>query len=59
MDRISSCSQVKEGFRLGGLRVSSLLFLDDVVLLVLAGGGLHLALQHLTAECEAAAPHSA
>lgn len=50
---------MKEGFCLGGLRISSLLFLDDVVLLALAGGGLHLTLQQFTAKCEAAAPHSA
>lgn len=59
MDRSSRCSQVKEGFCLCGLRISSLLFLDDVVLLALAGGGLHLTPQQFTAKCEAAAPHSA
>ena len=33
MDRISRCSQRVEMFQFGGLRISSLLFADDVVLL--------------------------
>uniref|UniRef100_A0A669BJZ3 Reverse transcriptase domain-containing protein n=1 Tax=Oreochromis niloticus TaxID=8128 RepID=A0A669BJZ3_ORENI len=45
MDRISRRSQVAEGFRFGGLRISSLLFADDVVLLASSGEGLQLALE--------------
>ena len=33
MDRISRCSQGIEGVRFGDLRIESLLFADDVVLL--------------------------
>lgn len=40
---------------MGGLRISSLLFVNDVILLALSfiGGGLQLALEQFTAECEA------
>ncbi|KAL4005315.1 hypothetical protein ACER0C_005028 [Sarotherodon galilaeus] len=54
MDRISRRSQVAEGFHFGGLRISSLLFTDDVVLLASSGEGLQLALERFAAECEAA-----
>uniref|UniRef100_A0A669C5T3 Reverse transcriptase domain-containing protein n=1 Tax=Oreochromis niloticus TaxID=8128 RepID=A0A669C5T3_ORENI len=45
MDRISRHSQVVEGLHFGGLRISSLLFTDDVVLLASSGDGLLLALE--------------
>uniref|UniRef100_A0A669EXX2 Reverse transcriptase domain-containing protein n=1 Tax=Oreochromis niloticus TaxID=8128 RepID=A0A669EXX2_ORENI len=54
MDRISRRSQVAEGLHFGGLRISSLLFADDVVLLASSGEGLQLALERFAAECEAA-----
>uniref|UniRef100_A0A3B4FLA9 Reverse transcriptase domain-containing protein n=1 Tax=Pundamilia nyererei TaxID=303518 RepID=A0A3B4FLA9_9CICH len=54
MDRISRRSQVAEGFHFGGLRISSLIFADDVVLLASLGEGLQLALERFAAECEAA-----
>uniref|UniRef100_A0A3P8RJK0 Reverse transcriptase domain-containing protein n=1 Tax=Astatotilapia calliptera TaxID=8154 RepID=A0A3P8RJK0_ASTCA len=54
MDRISRCSQVAEGFHFVGLRISSLLFADDVVLLASLSEGLQLALEQFTAQCEAA-----
>lgn len=41
---ISGCSQVVEGFHLGGLRISSLLIVDD------GGGGVQLTLELLAAE---------
>ncbi|KAL4006357.1 guanylate cyclase activator 1 [Sarotherodon galilaeus] len=53
MDRISRRSQVAEGFHLGGLRISSLLFTDDVVLLASLDDGLQLAVEPFTAKCEA------
>uniref|UniRef100_A0A3Q3CXU9 Reverse transcriptase domain-containing protein n=1 Tax=Haplochromis burtoni TaxID=8153 RepID=A0A3Q3CXU9_HAPBU len=53
MDRISRRSQVAEGFHFGGLRISSLLFTDDVVLLASSGDGLQFALERFAAECEA------
>ena len=37
MDRFSRCSQGKEGFQFDGVRISSLLFVDDVVLLAPSG----------------------
>ena len=52
MDRISS-SRGGEGLQFGGLRSSSLLFADDVVLMAsLARDHLH-SLDRLAAECEA------
>uniref|UniRef100_A0A669EEJ8 Reverse transcriptase domain-containing protein n=1 Tax=Oreochromis niloticus TaxID=8128 RepID=A0A669EEJ8_ORENI len=54
MDRISRHSQVAEGFHFGGLRISSLLFADDAVLLASSGDGLQLALERFACECEAA-----
>uniref|UniRef100_A0A669BS49 Reverse transcriptase domain-containing protein n=1 Tax=Oreochromis niloticus TaxID=8128 RepID=A0A669BS49_ORENI len=53
IDRISRRSLVAEGFHLGGLRISSLLFSEDVVLLASSGDGLQLALEQFAAECEA------
>lgn len=49
MDRISRSSQVAIGFHLGGLRISSLLFADDVVLLASSSDGLQLALERFAA----------
>lgn len=53
IDKISRRSEVVKGFHLRGLRVSSLLFTDEVVLLALAGDGLQLTLEWFTARCEA------
>ncbi|CAI5677887.1 unnamed protein product [Oreochromis niloticus] len=52
--RISRRSQVAGGFHFSGLRISSLLFAYDVVLLASSGDGLRLALERFAAECEAA-----
>lgn len=41
------------GFCFGGLKISSLVFADDVVLLPSSGGDLQLALGQFAAECEA------
>jgi exonuclease III len=54
MDRISRRSQGVEGIRFGGLRIASLLFADDVVLLASSGRDLQLSLERFAAECEAA-----
>ena len=54
MDRISRCSQGVEGFRFGNFRIGSLLFADDVVLLVSSGRDLQLSLMRFAAECEVA-----
>ena len=54
MDRISRRSQGAEGFRFGGVGISSLLFADDVVLLAPSSGDLQLSLERFAAECEAA-----
>ena len=54
MDRISRRSQGVEGIRFGGLRIASLLFADDVVLLASSGRDLQLSLDRFAAECEAA-----
>ena len=53
MDRISRRSRGVEGVRFGGLRVASLLFADDVVLLASSGQDLQLSLGRFAAECEA------
>uniref|UniRef100_A0A8C6P3P0 Reverse transcriptase domain-containing protein n=1 Tax=Nothobranchius furzeri TaxID=105023 RepID=A0A8C6P3P0_NOTFU len=53
MDRISRRSQGVEGIRFGGLRIRSLLFADDVVLLASSECDLQLSLERFTAECEA------
>ncbi|PWA21171.1 hypothetical protein CCH79_00009483 [Gambusia affinis] len=47
-------SQGVEGIRFGGLRIASLLFADDVVLLASSGRDLQLSLERFAAECEAA-----
>ena len=54
MNIISRCSQGVEGFRFGNLRIMSLLFADDVVLLVSLFCDLQLSLERFEAECEAA-----
>ncbi|KAL1274593.1 hypothetical protein QQF64_027407 [Cirrhinus molitorella] len=54
MDRISRCSQGPEGVWLGDHRISSLLFVDDVVLLASSGLDLRHALGRFAAECETA-----
>ena len=54
MDRIFRCSQGVEGVRFGDLRIGSLLFADDVVLLASSGRDLQLSLERFAAECEAA-----
>ena len=41
-------------FQFGGVRISSLLFADDVVLLAPSGGDLQLSVEWFAAECEAA-----
>ena len=47
-------SQGVEGVRFGDLRIGSLLFADDVVLLASSGRDLQLSLEQFAAECEAA-----
>ncbi|KAL7836057.1 hypothetical protein SRHO_G00284040 [Serrasalmus rhombeus] len=54
MDRISRRSQGMEGVRFGDLRVTSLLFAEDVVLLGTSGRELQLSLDRFAAECDAA-----
>uniref|UniRef100_A0A8C6NNI1 Reverse transcriptase domain-containing protein n=1 Tax=Nothobranchius furzeri TaxID=105023 RepID=A0A8C6NNI1_NOTFU len=54
MDRISRRSQGVEGIRFGGLRIRSLLFADDVVVLASSERDLLLSLERFAAECEAA-----
>ncbi|TWW60624.1 R2 Retrovirus-related Pol polyprotein from type I retrotransposable element [Takifugu flavidus] len=54
MDRISRCSHGVEGVRLGDLRIGSLLFADDVVLLASSARDLQLSLDRFAAACEAA-----
>ncbi|KAK0156607.1 LINE-1 reverse transcriptase [Merluccius polli] len=54
MDRISRRSQGVEGVRFGDLRIGSLLFADDVVLLAPSDHDLQLSLDRFTAECKAA-----
>ena len=53
-EKPSRHSQRVEGFQFGGLRISSLLFADDVVLLAPSDGDLQLSLELFAAECEVA-----
>ncbi|TWW81820.1 R2 Retrovirus-related Pol polyprotein from type I retrotransposable element [Takifugu flavidus] len=54
MDRISRCSHGVEGIRFGDLRIGSLLFADDVVLLASSVRDLQLSLDRFAAAFEAA-----
>ncbi|TWW80485.1 R2DM Retrovirus-related Pol polyprotein from type II retrotransposable element [Takifugu flavidus] len=54
MDRISRCSHGVEGIQFGDLRIASLLFADDVVLLASLARDLQLSLYRFAAACEAA-----
>ena len=54
MDRISRRSRGEEGLQFGVLRISSLLFADDVVLLASSVCDLQHSLDRFAAECEAA-----
>ena len=54
MDRLSRCSRAAEGVGFGGLRIPSLLFADDVVLLSSSNSDLQLSLGGFAVECEAA-----
>ncbi|KAK0149127.1 LINE-1 reverse transcriptase [Merluccius polli] len=53
MDTISRHSQGVEGVRFGDLRIGSLLFADDVVLMASSDRDLQLSLDRFAAECEA------
>ena len=53
MDRISRRSRGGEGLQFGGLKISSLLFADDVVLMASLVCDLSLSLDCFAAECEA------
>ena len=54
MDRISRRSRGVEGLQVGDLKIASLLFADDVVLMASSAVDLQRSLDRLTAECEAA-----
>uniref|UniRef100_A0A8P4KHH4 Reverse transcriptase domain-containing protein n=1 Tax=Dicentrarchus labrax TaxID=13489 RepID=A0A8P4KHH4_DICLA len=54
IDRISRRSHGGEGLQFGGLRIASLLFVDDVVLMASSACDLQHSLDRFTAECQAA-----
>ena len=54
MDRLSRRSQEVEGFWFGDLRITSLLFADDVALLAPSSQDLQLSLERFAAKCKAA-----
>jgi len=54
MDKISRCSQGPEGVRFGDHAISSLLFVDDVVVLAPSHQNIQHALGWFAAECEVA-----
>ncbi|XP_023284603.1 receptor-type tyrosine-protein phosphatase F-like [Seriola lalandi dorsalis] len=54
MDGISRRSRVVDGLGFGGRRISSLLFVDDVVLLASSSADLQLSLGRFAAKCETA-----
>ena len=54
MDRISRRSRGGEGLQFGGLRIASLLFADDVVLMAPSPCDLHHSLDRFATECKAA-----
>ena len=54
LDRISRRSQSIEGVWFGDLRIGSLLFADDVVLLASSDRDLQLSLNQFAAECDSA-----
>ena len=54
MDRISRHSHGGQGLQFGGLRISSLLFADGVVLMASSACDLQHSLVRLAAECEEA-----
>ena len=53
-DRISKRSRGEEGLQFGGLRIASLLFADDVVLMAPSACDLQHSLDRFATECEAA-----
>lgn len=53
LSKISKDSKEVEGVEFCSLKLSFLLFADDVVLLATSAGGLQLVLEWFTAECEA------
>ena len=53
MDRIFRRSKGTEGFQFGGVRILSLLFAEDVILLAPLGGDLQFSLEWFATEFEA------
>ncbi len=54
MDRISGHSRVEERVHFGNLRIASLLFADDIILLASSGRDHQCTLGQFAVECEAA-----